>query len=84
MAQTNETHPSAVINGVIDAAHIRIGRGVVVEEGAVISGNGTSADRVVPETTATSVTMSASSPPNSCWATTQSSTPAHSGMVSIP
>ena len=47
MEQTNETHPSAVINGVIDAAHIRIGRGVVVEEGAVISGKGTTADRVV-------------------------------------
>ena len=47
MEQTNETHPSAVINGVIDAAHIRIGRGVVVEDGAVISGKGTTADRVV-------------------------------------
>jgi acetyltransferase-like isoleucine patch superfamily enzyme len=47
MEQTNDIHPSAVINGVIDAAHVVIGRGVVVEEGVVISGESATADRVV-------------------------------------
>jgi len=47
MEVANETDPSAVVKGVIDAAHIRVGRGVVVEEGAVISGKGTTANRVV-------------------------------------
>ncbi len=47
MEEINHIHPSAVINGVIDAVHIIVGRGVVVEEGGVISGKGATADRVV-------------------------------------
>ena len=47
MENANDIHSSAVIRGVIDAAHILVGRGVVVEEGVVISGKGASADRVV-------------------------------------
>jgi acetyltransferase-like isoleucine patch superfamily enzyme len=47
MEETREIHPTAVIKGVIDAVHVRVGRGVVVEEGVLISGKAATADRVV-------------------------------------